>query len=296
MVAGVPARCRGRSRVHALAEFGEDGLRGGPVHPVDPVVQNHHPLLVVGEGLLRVLDDERRVQAPVQLESRVRVEPVRPRVRDGEPVRERRARRDVPLGQARHPVHVVAQGDAVPVQGGGLGEVVGQGHGEGAARGDPDLPAGQLVPVRPRADGEPAAEVERGGGGGQLDLGDGPGGLAGGLGGLHLGPGRVDVAARRGGGGGAVVVHGAVAHGAVARAGRAGAVGAGGEQPRTGEGGGGAENGAAGGKRAHGSTSWCGRASGWAPSAAAARVLRAGARACGGGSGPVAIRAVPPAG
>lgn len=290
-MARVPAA---RPHVHALAEFGQDRVRGGAVDSVDPVVQDHHPLLVVREGLLRVLDDERGVQAAVLLDARVRVEPVRPRVRDGEPVREGPARRDVPLGQARDPVHVVAQGEAVPVQGGGLREVVGQGQGEGAARGDPDLLAGQPVPVRPGADGEPAAQVERGGGGRQLDLGDRSGGLAGRLGGLDLGPGGVDVAARRGGGGGAAVVHGAVV-----RAGAVGAVGAGGEQRRTGEGGGGAENGAAGGtagKRAHGSTSWCGRTSRWAPSAAAVRARRAGrVQACGGGSGPVAIRAVPPA-
>lgn len=117
-----------------LAELGEDGVRGGAAHPVDPVVQHHHPLLVVREGLLRVLDDERGVQPAVLLHTGVRMEPVRPRVRDREPVRERAARGDVPLGQPGDAVHVVAQREAVPVHGGGLGEVVGQGEGEGAMR------------------------------------------------------------------------------------------------------------------------------------------------------------------
>lgn len=241
--------------VHALAELGEDGVRGGAVHPVDPVVQDDHPLLVVGEGLLGVLDDERGVQAAVLLDAGVRVEPVRPRGGDGELVREGPARGDVPLGQPRDPVHVVAQCEAVPVQGGGLGEVVGQGEGERAARGGPDLLARQLVPVRPGADGDAGAEVERGGGGGHLDLGERAGGLAGGLGGLDLGSGRVHVPLGHVGGGTAVV-HRAVAAGGTCGTAGPGGSGAGGEQPGAEDGRGRADDGAAGGKRAHGSTSW----------------------------------------
>lgn len=72
---------------HALPEFGED-LVGSAGDTVDPVVQDDHPFVVVRQRLARVLDDQRGVQAAVELDADVRVEDVRARGVGDEPVGE----------------------------------------------------------------------------------------------------------------------------------------------------------------------------------------------------------------
>ncbi|SIM92228.1 Uncharacterised protein [Mycobacteroides abscessus subsp. abscessus] len=105
---------------HALAEFLHH-LVGRRDDAVEPVVQDDDPLLVVVALLVRVVDDQRGVQAAVLLDADVRVEPVGPGVREHELVGERAAWLDRLLRQVRHAVHVVAQCQAVPVHGGRVG-------------------------------------------------------------------------------------------------------------------------------------------------------------------------------
>ncbi len=179
---------------HPAGEFREHRVRRAAVDPVDPVVQDDDPLLVVGQRLLRVLHDQRRVQSPVLLGPRVRVQPVRTGVRDGEAVVERRPCRDAARGQARDAVHVVAQGEPVPVHGRRYGQVVGEGERERVAGGDAELLAGQRVAVGPGRDRAAAAQVQAYGGGGQRGLPYGPGAAPGLGGGDFLAAGG-DVAA-----------------------------------------------------------------------------------------------------
>ena len=81
----VRAGCLGR-------QVGED-LVGGAAGAVDPVVQDDDPFRVVVAGLGRVVDDQRPVQAAVELHPGVRVIEVRARIRGGELVGEASRRR-----------------------------------------------------------------------------------------------------------------------------------------------------------------------------------------------------------
>ena len=92
--------------VHALAKAGQH-LVGRGARTVDPVVQDHGPFLVVRSGLGRVLHDQRGVQAPVQLDAGVRVEPVGARILGDEPIRERLPGFDGRLRDVGGSVHVV---------------------------------------------------------------------------------------------------------------------------------------------------------------------------------------------
>ena len=85
---------------HALTQGGQDLIRG-VTRAVDPVIQDHGPVMVVVGGLGRVLHDQRPVQAPVELDADVGVVPVRAGLGDREPVGELPARRDRLLGHAR---------------------------------------------------------------------------------------------------------------------------------------------------------------------------------------------------
>lgn len=86
-----------------------------PAESVEPVVEHDDQFGVVVPAVLRVLHDQRRVEAAVELYTRVRVEPVRSGVWRGELVGEGTAGQDLALGEVRHAVHVVAQREAVPV-------------------------------------------------------------------------------------------------------------------------------------------------------------------------------------
>ncbi|MGX1501686.1 UNVERIFIED_CONTAM: hypothetical protein RKD43_000311 [Streptomyces graminofaciens] len=156
----------------ALAELVEDVLGGGAVDPVDPVVQQDDPLRVVGEGLVGVVHDQRRVHPPVDLQAEVRMEPVRAWVRGPEAVGERAARPDGRLRHLGHAVHLVAQGDAVPVHRGGFRQMVGERQLERVAGGDPHLLARQFTVVRRGPDGASAADPHGGRGGREAETTD----------------------------------------------------------------------------------------------------------------------------
>ena len=130
------------------------------------VVEDEDVLAVVLDVGRRLLDDERAEEAPVKLETLVAVVHVAPGGRRLELVDHPVARRDRLLCQARHTVHRVRDGDAVPVDRcAGTGEVVLDGDPEPLALADADLGAGVLPVVAPGPQ-DPA--------GGELDL-DRPG-------------------------------------------------------------------------------------------------------------------------
>jgi hypothetical protein len=85
---------------------------------VGPVVKDDHGLAVVAPRVGRVLHDQHPVQAPIELHAGVGVEEVGPGVGDGELIQEPGAGGDRALGEPRHAVHVVADGDSVPVDAG----------------------------------------------------------------------------------------------------------------------------------------------------------------------------------
>src|SRR3546814_11401000 len=88
-----------------VAEPGKDGVRVGAV---EPVVEDEDELTVVVAWLVGVLDDERRVQAAVELGPDVGMEEVGAGVGGGELVVEPLARRHRRLGDTGDAVHVVA--------------------------------------------------------------------------------------------------------------------------------------------------------------------------------------------
>jgi hypothetical protein len=90
-------------------------------------------------------------------------------VRDHETVVEGATGPDRPLCHIRDTVHVVAQRQPVPVDGGGLRQVVREGEGECVSGGDADLLAWQTVAVGPGLH-RTAAQVEAGLDRGELDL------------------------------------------------------------------------------------------------------------------------------
>ena len=175
---------RGRGRPvhagHAPAQGGQD-LVGGVAGAVDPVVQDDSPLLIIRRWLGRVLHDQRSVQAPVELHAGVRVVPVGSGIGRGEPVGEGSAGRDGCLGHCGHAVHVVAEGDAVPVHGGLGRQLVAQCGLNDVLFADPDLRPGHLPVIAPGVH-DHAAEVYRASRRGQGDGHNAAGLVAGGLG------------------------------------------------------------------------------------------------------------------
>lgn len=110
--------------VHAAAdgaalgcERGQDVV-GTTSDAVGPVVEHQHPLGVIAAGFGRVVDDQRRVQAAIDLHATVRMEEVGARVRRREGVGVVRAGGDRLLGDARDAIGGVVQPDAVPVDAG----------------------------------------------------------------------------------------------------------------------------------------------------------------------------------
>ena len=161
------ARCH---RLHAcLAQVFKDLVRVG-AGAVDPIVEHEHQLVVVVDFFVGVLDDQRSVQAAVELGADMRMEPVCSGVGDHEVVVELLAVRHGGLGQVRHAVHVVDEGDAVPVHGHVLWHGVGQLSPQPLALLEPDLPGRNLVSIRPCADFD-AAEVDVGLARGKADIG-----------------------------------------------------------------------------------------------------------------------------
>jgi hypothetical protein len=177
---------------HAVGEqVGQHGVGVAP-RTVEPVVEHDDELAVVVARLVGVLHDQRRVQPTVELDPDVRVEHVGARVGHRELVAEGGPGRHLWLGEHGHPVHVVAQRQAVPMHGGRLGKVVGEVHLEQVTAADPDLRPGDLTPVAPGLH-LPTAEIDRARRGGQRDLAGGlPGAAPGVLDLVHARSGRAD--------------------------------------------------------------------------------------------------------
>ena len=132
--------------VHEVAEVVADlGVRQQA-----PVVE-HPGDVAVDLDRLPLLDDQRAVEAaPDLLEAAlVRVVPVGAGVGDVELVDEGLARCDRRLGQMRHAVHGVRHAQAVPVDGGLLGEPVLDGDLDALALAQPDLRARDHAVVGP---------------------------------------------------------------------------------------------------------------------------------------------------
>lgn len=108
-------------------ERGED-IVGRGADTVGPVVEGDDPFVVVAAGFGGVVDDQRLVQAAVDLHPGVGVEEVGSRVGGDELVGEAAAGLDGLLGDAGHTVAGIAQGDAVPVDGGAGGQLVVDAH------------------------------------------------------------------------------------------------------------------------------------------------------------------------
>ena len=100
-----------------MAEVGKFLLGGGAVDAVEPVVDHEYLIDISGHRIVGILDDEWGVQASVELEGGMRVEEVGPRVGECELVGERCAGIDRRLGEVVNAVHVITDGDAMPMNG-----------------------------------------------------------------------------------------------------------------------------------------------------------------------------------
>src|SRR6266478_788561 len=94
---------------------------------VQPVVKDQSVFLIVAQRLARGLDDQRSIQAAVQLIAEVGVVPVGPWPRGRELVPEGPTRWNGGLGELGHAVHGKRNRKPVPVNGGGLLQKVAQG-------------------------------------------------------------------------------------------------------------------------------------------------------------------------
>jgi hypothetical protein len=99
-------------------------LRRQPVEAVEPVVELQEGLLVVLRALGRVLDDQRTLDAGVELQARVRVVEERAGVGRPELVHEAISRSYGGLGHPGNAVHGVGEPDAAPVKRRALRQVV----------------------------------------------------------------------------------------------------------------------------------------------------------------------------
>lgn len=136
------------------------GVVGGDT--VEPVIKHHNPFVVGGTGVVGVVDEQNSSEASIELEAHVRVEKERARVGGSEGVREFLPWCDGWLGEVWDSVHVVAESDAMPMDGGGGGEVVVQRSVDGVAGGGADHWPWHGVVVGPGVDGD-AAKVDGGG-------------------------------------------------------------------------------------------------------------------------------------
>ena len=119
-------------------EVGED-LAGRLSPAVGPIVQDQDDLLIVGTGLVGVLHDQRGLQAVVELDACMWVEPVGARVGDREGVLECFTALHCGHRQPWNAVHVVAQRKSVPVHRGGLRQLIDQPDPEPVTGTDADL-------------------------------------------------------------------------------------------------------------------------------------------------------------
>ena len=108
----------------ASDECGEGTVGSVGVDAVEPVVEDEDLVDVGDDGIVRVFHDEGRVEAPVELQCGVGMEEVCAWVAQSEFVGEPFAGLDDGLREVVDAVHVVADGDAVPVDRGALRKLV----------------------------------------------------------------------------------------------------------------------------------------------------------------------------
>ena len=139
-------------------------LRRVRADTIGPVVKDQHPLGVVVARLGGVVDDERGVQAVVELQAVVRVEPVGAGIGDDEVEREPGTGGGLRCGDPWDAVHVVADGQAMPVHARRLGQVVAEVDDHPVPRGGAEGLAGDRGAVRPGIDDGPAeVDLDRSG-------------------------------------------------------------------------------------------------------------------------------------
>src|SRR5213592_1603081 len=123
---------------------------------VQPVVKDQGVLLIVAQGLARGLDDQRSIQAAVQLIAEMGVVPVGPWPRGRELVPEGATRWNGRLGEFGHAVHGKRNGKPMPVNGRGLLQEVAQGHADSVTLRNPDLRSRYRAVVGPCPRGQAA--------------------------------------------------------------------------------------------------------------------------------------------
>ena len=162
------AHARHLGVVHAVGQQAGQDPVGCLADAVGPVVEDDHGLAVIAPRLGRVLHDQHPVQAPIQLHPSVRVEEVGPGIGDDELIQVPAAGRDRPLGEPGNAVHVIADGDAMPVDAGWSRQTVLEVDSEELSSGHP-----QLWPRKRTIEGpglrRPTSKVDDVGGGEQLD-------------------------------------------------------------------------------------------------------------------------------
>ena len=166
-------------------QIGVDLVRG-LTDAVSPIVEHDHPLGVVVTRLTRIIDDERRVQAAVQLQARMGMEPVGSRVRDHEVEIERAPGIDGRGGDPGHAVHVISDRQPMPMDTGRLGKVITDCYLDPVTGRCSQRFAGHGVAVGPRGR-DPSPEVDVHGSRIQRHRPHGPGRGSSGLSGRDLG-------------------------------------------------------------------------------------------------------------
>lgn len=151
---GAGAARLGRGRRPGRGEASQDVV-GGAAGPVDPVVEDHDPLVVVVAGLGRVGNGQRGVQAAVELDTDMGEVEVGARTLRDELVQVAGAGGDRVLGHARHAVDAVGQREPVPVDAGVGWQLVVQGDPQQVSHPGVQAGSGHDIAVGPGVDQQP---------------------------------------------------------------------------------------------------------------------------------------------
>ena len=151
----------------ASDECGEGTVGSVGVDAVEPVVEDEDLVDVGDDGIVRVFHDEGRVEAPVELQCGVGMEEVCAWVAQSEFVGEPFAGLDDGLREVVDAVHVVADGDAMPVDGGRLRKLVFQLDPQHVADSGSQFAARDRATIRP-CRGSPPGQLDRGGRGNEV--------------------------------------------------------------------------------------------------------------------------------